>query len=208
MNRAQSRSEDAQPMIIGQSTYYPVELVASILQVPLEIARFIVDENWKFAEEEDPNTPKGFLREQLLKELQEPSLRPALDFASMILPFEQDLARSIASELPWSQDYLFEVDDPLKYQAERGRSGISPLLRRLNPGIPSPPNPDGFLRPRQVAEILGVTLQQITKLAKDGLLDHELTRGGHQRFRFEVVRDYKINQDLLASEKAKQVSCV
>jgi excisionase family DNA binding protein len=195
MNRAQSRSEDAQPMIIGQSTYYPVELVASILQVPLEIARFIVDENWKFAEEEDPNTPKGFLREQLLKELQEPSLRPALDFASMILPFEQEVARRIASELPWGEDFLFDVESPLNYQAQRDRSGIPSLLRRLNPGIPSPPNPDGFLRPRQVAEILGVTLQQITKLAKDGLLDHEFTSGGQRRYRFEDIKQFKIQQN-------------
>ena len=195
MNRAQSRSEDAQPMIIGQSTYYPVELVASILQVPLEIARFIVDENWKFAEEEDPNTPKGHIREQLLKELQKPYLRFDLDFASMILPFDQGVARRIASDLPWCENYLFEVDDPLKYLAERDRSGIPSLLRSLNSSIPSPPNPDGFLRPRQVAEILGVTLQQITKLAKDGLLDHEFTSGGQRRYRFEDIKQFKIQQN-------------
>ena len=195
MNRAQSRSEDAQPMIIGQSTYYPVESVASILQVPLEIAHLIVDANWEFAEDEDPNTPKGFIREQLLKELQEPSLRPALDFASMILPFEQEVARRIASELPWGEDFLFDVESPLNYQAQRDRSGIPSLLRSLNPGIPSPRNPDGFLRPRQVAEILGVNLQQVTKLAKDGFLDHELTNGKHRRYRFEDVKQYKIQQN-------------
>ncbi|MBT5269511.1 MAG: hypothetical protein HOL70_08705 [Candidatus Marinimicrobia bacterium] len=195
MNRAQSRSEDAQPMIIGQSTYYPVELVASILQVPLEIAHLIVDANWEFAEDEDPNTPKGFIREQLLKELQDPSLRFALDFASLILPFEQKIAREIVSGLPWSETYFLEAEDPLKYQAERGRSGIPSLLRSLNPGIPSPRNPDGFLRPRQVAEILGVNLQQVTKLAKDGFLDHELTNGKHRRYRFEDVKQYKIQQN-------------
>jgi len=195
MNRAQSRSEDAQPMIIGQSTYYPVELVASILQVPLEIARLIVDENWKYTEEEDPNTPKGFMREQLLKELQEPSLRLALDIASMILPFEQEVARRIASELPWGEDFLFDVEYPLNYQAERDRSGIPSLLRSLNSSIPSPHNPDGFLRPRQAAEILGVNLQQVAKLAKDDLLDHELTSGGHRRYRFEDIKQYKIQQN-------------
>jgi excisionase family DNA binding protein len=195
MNRAQSRSEDSLPMIIGQSTYYPVELVASILQVPLEIAHFIVDANWEYAEEEDPNTPKGHIREQLLKELQKPYLRFDLDFASMILPFDQGVARRIASDLPWCENYLFEVDDPLKYLAERDRSGIPSLLRSLNSSIPSPPNPDGFLRPRQVAEILGVNLLQVAKLLKVGLLDHEVTSGGHRRFRFEDIKQYKIQQN-------------
>jgi hypothetical protein len=192
-------------VIIGRNTYYPIASVASILQVPALIAKFIVDANREIAEEEDPNAPKDCLLERQVLALQDPSHRFALDLASLILPFHPECAKDIASDLPGSPDYLLRGDALSRYQIERVKSGIPSVMRSLNPSIPSPSSPDRLLMPKQVGEILGLRPSQVTRLAKAGSLKHELTSGGHRRFRFEDVRDYKINQDRLASDETEVI---
>ena len=47
---------------------------------------------------------------------------------------------------------------------------------------------DPLLRPRQVAELLGVDVKTVTRWARSGKLEALRTLGGHRRFRASVVR--------------------
>ena len=47
---------------------------------------------------------------------------------------------------------------------------------------------DPLLRPRQVAELLGVDRTTVTRWAQAGKLEALRTLGGHRRFRASVVR--------------------
>ena len=47
---------------------------------------------------------------------------------------------------------------------------------------------DPLLRPRQVAELLGVDVKTVTRWARAGKLEALRTLGGHRRFRASVVR--------------------
>ena len=47
---------------------------------------------------------------------------------------------------------------------------------------------DPLLRPRQVAELLGVDRTTVTRWARSGKLEALRTLGGHRRFRASVVR--------------------
>jgi excisionase family DNA binding protein len=47
---------------------------------------------------------------------------------------------------------------------------------------------DPLLRPRQVAELLGVDPQTVTRWARSGKLEAQRTLGGHRRFRASVIR--------------------
>jgi excisionase family DNA binding protein len=201
MNQSKSRPIEALVIIIGQNTFYHVDRIASILQIPITIAKFIVDANWEITEDEAPGAPMDCLLERQVLALQEPSHRFALDLATFILPFHPRLAEEIATDLPGSPDYIIEGEIINRYQSERINSGIPAVLRSINPNIPSPRTLDGLLRPRQVAEILGVSLQKVAKLANDGFLKHEVTGGGHRRFRFKDVKQYKIEQSLRNSDE-------
>lgn len=208
MNKLNKQPGKMLPVIIGHETFFPVGLISSILQIPMDIAKFIVDSNLEIALDENPDAPEDCLLERVFIALQDSSHRLALDMASMLLPFEPDMAMQLASELPWGGEFILDKEVALIYQTERIKSGIPSLLRSLNPNIPSPITPDKLLLPKQAGEILGLRPTRVSQLARDLELNYQKTACGQYRFRFEDVRDYKIKQDLLASDTLEQVDNV
>lgn len=57
----------------------------------------------------------------------------------------------------------------------------------MQPAIPEPPE-DRMLTPREVAHIFGVRSITIARWAREGKLAHEVTPGGHRRYRWKAVR--------------------
>jgi excisionase family DNA binding protein len=47
---------------------------------------------------------------------------------------------------------------------------------------------DPLLRPREAARLLGVCPKTVSRWARSGKLEAELTDGGHHRFRLSAVR--------------------
>jgi len=179
-------------LVVDSKIFYPIDSVAAIVQATPEVVTIILEFNEEVIRESYPETPRGCLPETIVNELRKPQYRMALDLAVAILPFNSMLGRDIASDLPWGDDYALSDDTAQEYYIKRSTIGLDSVLQKLNPNLSVPKNYDGLIKLRQVAEILGVTDNQVRGLVSSGKLKYHRTHGerGHYRFELKSILEY------------------
>ena len=173
-------------MLVNGKVFYPVESIAIIGQTTPEIAKIILKFNEGVAKDAYPDTPPGCLPEHMVIALQDRRNRLALDLATIVNPFNPRMARDIASDLPWGDDYALSDDAAQEYYIKRSTTGLDSVLQKLNPNLSAPKNYDGLLKLRQVAEILDLTDNQVRGLVSSGKLNYQRTHGERGQYRFEL----------------------
>ena len=193
------------------NVFYSAASISKDLQIPLELAHIIVEENEDNARDCGHGNPKGFIPSFYVKALSDPDHRLALDFAMLALQFDPELAKQLASDLPWSEEMILSEKQSNKYSIKRVSSGIQAALLKLNNLPKSLKRSNGLLKTREVADLLGITPQQVRGLVKAGKIDSEFSNldSGHYRFTIEAVSYYQQQiEESQPAESRDEVSSV
>src|SRR3990167_8873866 len=67
------------------------------------------------------------------------------------------------------------------------------------------PSSENFVRIRQAAEILGVSVDTLRRWERKGEIKSIRSAGGHRLFSLEQIRDYKKNRPLTVSQAATEL---
>lgn len=189
----------------NSNVFYSAASISKDLQIPLELAQIIVEENEDNARDCGHGNPKGFIPSFYVKALSDPDHRLALDLAMIALQFDPALAKQLASDLPWSEDLTLGAMEANEYSIKRVGSGIQAALLKLNNLPKSLKRSNGLLKTREVADLLGISPQQVRGLVKAGKIDSELSNldSGHYRFTIEAVSYYQ--QQIEESQPAESL---
>ncbi len=195
-------------MLVNGKVFYPVESIAIIGQTTPEIAKIILKFNEGVAKDAYPDTPPGCLPEHMVIALQDRRNRLALDLATIVNPFNPRMAREIASDLPWGEDYSVSDESAHEYYIKRSTCGLDSVLQKLYPNLAAPHNYDGSLRLREVAGILDLSENQVRGLVSSGKLKYHRTHGERGQFRFEIksILEYHRLINYNAQDSPKEVS--